>query len=152
MYYVPYGITCSSIWSVGITSHPVLIDMSPGGSTLRGGSGATYGVASGLSTLRSGVGSSYCSGFLVVGGVACGGLPMLKISTIYFKACVWFLPSVVIGIVGVGLRRMVLRSSTAWVSASFDNIVGKGRLVGNNSVVSETCPFAVLVVYYGRHS
>ena len=45
---------------------------------------------------------------------------------------------------GVGLRRVCIRSTTKWVTASSDNIIGNGRIYGKNAVVTETLSLAVL--------
>ena len=74
-----------------------------GGSTLGGGTGDASGVASGVSTLRGGVGAFYYCGTSVVGGGACGGAAMLKISAICFKATLYLSPRIMSGLV-LGFR------------------------------------------------
>ena len=49
-----------------------------------------------------------------------------------------------IGIVGVGLRRVWVRSAAACVAASFDEIIGNVRVSGEKSVVLETLSLAIL--------
>ena len=98
-------MTCGLHWGGGLYARPVWSDMTPGGSTLEGGTGAASGVASEVYTLGSGVGAFCCGGTVFVGGVAFGGTNMLKISARCFKSAVYLLNRIVSGIVGVGLRR-----------------------------------------------
>ena len=63
-----------------------------------------------------------------------------------FTSSVCLLHSVVSGILGFGLRRAYIRFAAVCVAASSEEILGKGRLDGNNSVVSENRSFAVLGV------
>ena len=65
---------------------------------------------------------------------------MLKILASCFKADICLLPIFVIEIVGVGL-------SMATVAASYDDILGKGRLAGKKLVVLKTFSIDVLGMY-----
>ena len=106
-------------------------DMSPCGSTLGGFSGATSDVSYGVVTLR--------------GGVTCGGGGgLLKISDSCLRATVCFPPNSVSGIVGVGLRGAWVRSETACVAASFDEILDNVSVAGGNYVVSDNLSLSVL--------
>ena len=71
---------------------------------------------------------------------------MLKISESCFRAAVCLLPCVVSGLVRFGLKREWLRSASAFVAASFEEIIGNGRVAGGNYVVSETRSLAVFGV------
>ena len=83
---VSSGITCGSIWGIGITTQLTLTDMSPCGFTLRGSTGDSYGFEYGLYNLGGVLGYSCWGGSLVVGGVARGGGAMLKIAASFFKS------------------------------------------------------------------
>ena len=83
---VSSGITCGSRWGGGLSDCPVWSDMPPAGSTLGGGSGGIYGFTYAVSTLIGGASSLFCGGTVFVGGFACGGATMLKVSASYFKA------------------------------------------------------------------
>ena len=48
---------------------------------------------------------------------------------------------------GVGLRKMWLRSAAACVATSFEEIIGSVSVAGGNSAVSENLSLAVLGVY-----
>ena len=104
--------------------------MSPCGSTLGDGAGSAFGVAYGLFTLR--------------GGVTCGGATMLNISASCFRGDFFLSPSVLSGLLGVGLRRVWVRSAVACDAASFDDILGNVRVAGKNFVALETLYLDVL--------
>ena len=105
-------------------------DMSPCGSTLGGFSGATSDVSYGVVALR--------------GGVTCGGSDLLKMSASFWSYAACLSPDVMSGIVGVGLRRVWVRSAAACVAKSLEDILGKVSVARKKSVVSETLSFAVL--------
>ena len=84
------------------------------GSTLEGGSGAASGFAYGV--------------FNLGGGVTCGATAMFQIYKSCLRAAVCFYPKVMSGIVGVGLRRAWVRSSSTCVAAYFDEIPGNVRV------------------------
>ena len=71
---------------------------------------------------------------------------MFKISASCFRAAVCLLTSVLSGLVGVGLRIEWARSSTTCVSAYSEEILGNGRVAGENSVMLETHYVGVLVM------
>ena len=73
-----YGIMWIGFWGGVLGARPGWKDMSPFGSTLGGGAGAAYGVASGVFDLRGGVGEFVCCRISFVGGDTCGGASMLK--------------------------------------------------------------------------
>ena len=68
---------------------------------------------------------------MFVSGIVCGGVAMLKISAIYFKATVCLLPRAVSGLVVVGFRSTCVRSSDTCISESFYDIIGKGVIACN---------------------
>ena len=104
--------------------------MSPCGSTIGGGAVAAYGVTSGVSTLG--------------GGVTLGAAAMLKIPSICFRDTIYLSPNVVGGLVGVGFRRAWVRSESACVSASFDDIIGNVSFAGEKSRLSENLSLDIL--------
>ena len=53
-------------------------------------------------------------------------------------------PNAVSGILGIGLRRVWVRSADACVAASLEDTLGKVSVAGWKSVVSETVSFAEL--------
>ena len=53
-------------------------------------------------------------------------------------------PNAVSGILGIGLRRVWVRSVDACVAASLEDTLGKVSVVGGKSMVSETVYFAEL--------
>ena len=120
--------------------------MSPCGSTLRGGAGAASGVASWLFTLEVGVGTFCCCGISFIGVGTCVGAAMLKISVNCFRGAVCLLTNAGIGIVGPGLSRAWVRSAAACVVVSFEEILGNGRVAGENSVMLETHYVGILVM------
>ena len=136
--YMSSGMMWSAHWGGQIGAIPGCNYMLPCGSTLGGGAGAASGVASGVYTLVGSVEGFLCCIIIFVVGVACGGLVVLKIAEICFRAA-FFLPTrFVRGVVGVGLNRACISSSAACISApSVDNL-GNGRVAGNNSVVLDT--------------
>ena len=69
---------------------------------------------------------------------------MLKISVICFRSAVCLFPRVVSGLVGIGLRNAFVRSATACVYVSSEDILGNGRVYGKNYVVLETRYLTVL--------
>ena len=71
---------------------------------------------------------------------------MLNISASFFRASACLFPSVVSGLVGVGLMMAWVRSAAACVAASSEDILGNGRVAGKNYVVLETRSLAVLVM------
>ena len=81
---------------------------------------------------------------MVFGGVGCAGAAMLNIPNSSFMATIRLFLRVVIGIVGVDLRRACKRSATACIYVSSDGILGTGRLAGKNSVVLEAHSFTTL--------
>ena len=127
---VSLGMIQSTRWCESLVAPHDWNYILPCGSTLWGGAGDAFGVASGVFTLG--------------GGVTCGGGTMLNISASGFRAAVCLYPNVVSGVVGVGLIRVWMRSAAACVSASFDEIIGNVRVDGGNSVVWETIPLDVL--------
>ena len=104
--------------------------MSPCGSTLGDGAGTAYGAVSRVFTLR--------------GGVTCGGSDLLKMSASFWSYAACLSPDVMSGIVGVGLRRVWVRSAAACIAKSLEDILGKVSVSRKQSVVSETLSFAVL--------
>ena len=54
----------------------------------------------------------------------------MKISASFFSTTISLSPNVVIGLVGVGLRRTWVRSEATCVDASFDKIIGSIRFSG----------------------
>ena len=81
-----------------------LIDIWSGVSTLGDVTGSASGVFYGMITLRVGTGSFSCGGSVVDGGIALGGMFILKTDTICFNASV-FLPIFVSGVFWVGPRK-----------------------------------------------
>ena len=77
-------------------------------------------------------------------GVTCGGAAMLNILVSFFRSTFCLFPNVVNGIVGVVFRRAWVRSASACVSTSFDDILGNFRARGGNFVVSETLYLDIL--------
>ena len=69
---------------------------------------------------------------------------MLKIPARCFRDAVCLLPSVVRGLVGVGVIEACVRSADACVTTTSDDILENGRVNGKNYVVSETCSLAVV--------
>ena len=69
---------------------------------------------------------------------------MLKISASCFKSAFFLSPSVLSGLVEVGLRRACIRSADECNTTYFDDILGKRRLIWKNSLVLETSYFSVL--------
>ena len=68
----------------------------------------------------------------------------MKISVSFRSADVFLFPNVLGGLVGVGLRRTWVRSTSACVSESLEDSLGKVSVVRRKFVVSETLYFAVL--------
>ena len=64
-----------------------------------------------------------------------------------FNATVYFLPSYVSGISGFGFRRVLVRSTATYVSASADDVLGKCVMEVKNSVVSATIYLYILGMY-----
>ena len=93
--------------------------MSPYGSTLVGDAGAASGVVFGICTLG--------------GGVASGGTALVKIFSSFLSANVFLSPSVVSGLVGVGLRRSWFRFAAACVAEYCEEILGKVSVAENKS-------------------
>ena len=73
---------------------------------------------------------------------------MLKTTLIFCRDSIYLLPSIVSGLVWVGLINVCVRSAAACVAASSEDILGNGGegVAGKNSVVSDTCSLVVLVV------
>ena len=124
----------------------VMKDILPCWSTLGGGTGASSGVSSGVSTLKYGMGGFCCGGTKFGGGCSYGLVAMLKISARCFRDAVCLLPSVVRGLVGVGVIEACVRSADACVTTSSDGILENGRVDGKNYMVSETCSLSVLAI------
>ena len=99
-----------------VCENPIWNDMSACGSTLRGGTWAAS-----VFSPRA---------FTLGGGVTCGGGAMLKISASCSSYSICLSPNVVSGLVGGGFRRAWVRSATAYVAASFDDILGNVRVAG----------------------
>ena len=79
--------------------------------------------------------------------VSLGGESVLvKISVSCLRGAVCLSPNVVSGLVGVGLRRVWVRSTSACVAAPFKDIIDKVSVAVKNSVLLETIYFAVLGV------
>ena len=93
--------------------------MSPCGSTIRDGTWAASGFASGVYTLG--------------GGVTCWGADLMKISASFFSTTISLSPNVVIGLVGVGLRRTWVSPEATCVDAYFDKIIGSIRFSGKTT-------------------
>ena len=125
-----FGITCGTHWVGRLGACPGWNIMSPCFSTLRGGTGDSSGVVFGVCTL--------------VGGVTSGAAALGGIYASCLSAAICSSPSVVIGIVGVGLRRLWVWSTAACVAASFEEILGKVSVDGGKYVVSDTIYFPVL--------
>ena len=68
--------------------------------------------------------------FNLRGCATCGGADILKISVRWFRGAVCLSPNIVSGLVGVGLRRVWVRSASACVAASFDDIISNVRDTG----------------------
>ena len=66
------------------------------------------------------------------------------ISESCLRAAVCLFPNAVILIVGVGLKRVWMRSVTACIAVSFEDILGKVSVSGLKYLVSETLYLAVL--------
>ena len=60
---------------------------------------------------------------------------MLKIYDIRFNDYVCLLPNVLSGIVVVGLRRAWISPAAACIALYSEDILGKGRLSGNNYIL-----------------
>ena len=60
------------------------------------------------------------------------------------------MPIFVSGIVGVGFRRLWVRSSAAYVAVYSDDILGNGRLAWKKYVVFETLSDVILGIYEVR--
>ena len=60
---------------------------------------------------------------------------MLKILSSCFRAAVCLSPNVVSGLVGVGLKRVGVRSVATYVASYFDKITINVRVYGKNAVV-----------------
>ena len=73
-----------------------------------------------------------------------GGAALVNISASCQRAAVCLSPNFVSGLVGVGLRRAWVRSASACVATSFEEIIGKVSVAEKNAVVLETLYFAVL--------
>ena len=69
---------------------------------------------------------------------------MLKVSAIYFRTAIYLLPSVVRGLLMIGLSKECVRSAPACVAASYEEILCNERVAGKNSAVSETRYLSVL--------
>ena len=63
---------------------------------------------------------------------------------------VYLLPIFVSGLVGVGLRRLWVRSAAAYVTVYSDDILGNGRLAWKKSLVFETLSDIILGIYEVR--
>ena len=124
------GMMHGTHWGGRLGARPGWNAMSPFGSTLGGVAGAAYVVVSGVFTLR--------------GGVTCGAEALVNISESCLRAAVCLYPNVVSGLVGVGLRRVWVRSTDACVAASFEDSLGKVSVSGEKYVVYETLSFSVL--------
>ena len=72
------------------------------------------------------------------------GAALVNISSIFRSAAFCLYPNVVSGLVGVGLRRDLVRSLAACVAASLEESLGNVSVSGGESVVSETLYFSVL--------
>ena len=114
----PSGIMSGTRWGGLLCVHPSWNVMSPCGSTLVGVAGAASAVVSGVCTL--------------IGGVTCWGAALVEISANFLRADVCLSPNVVIGLVGVGLRRAWVSSAAACVAASSEDIIGKFSVSGGN--------------------
>ena len=88
------------------------------GTTIIGGAGAASVVVSGVFTLW--------------GVVTCGGSALLKISESFLSATVCLSPSIVSGLVGVGLRRVWVRLTAACVASSLEDSIGKVSVARKN--------------------
>ena len=138
MVLVSYGILWGNCWGGVLDSPTGLIDICYSVFTLRGRAGAASWVASGMTTLRGGSGYSSSGSYLVESGVALGGMSMLKIDNICFNDAFCSLTLFFSGFVVVELRRAWVRSTATCIAASSDDILGKYRLAGKISVLSET--------------
>ena len=69
---------------------------------------------------------------------------MVMISESCLRAAVCLFPNAVILIVGVGLKRVWMRSVTACSAVSCEDLLGTGSVSGGNYVVSENLYLAVL--------
>ena len=144
------GIKWGACWDKGLASRPDLIDMWPVVSTLEGVAGDAFGVASGKNTIGGGAGVFYCGVDVLSGAVSQGETSMLKIDANCFNSAVCFYHIIGIGMVGVGLRRAWLRSAATCVAASSEEILGKGILSRNNSIVSDIISATVLRIHNVR--
>ena len=106
------GIMSGTHWGGRLGARPGWNSMSPCGSTLGGGTRAASSVVSEVCTLR--------------GGVTCWGSALVKISASFLRAAFCLPPNVVSGLVGVGLRRVWVISTSAFFAASCEDILVKG--------------------------
>ena len=127
-----YGMTCGKCWGGCLGVYPGCNVMSPCGSTLGGGAGATSDVVSGVCTLG--------------GGLTSGGSSLVNISASFLSAAVCLYHNVVSGLVGFVLKRIWVISAAVFVAASFDGIIGNVRVAGKQSVVSENLHSTILGV------
>ena len=104
--------------------------MSLCGSNIGGGAGTAFRFASRV--------------FSLGGGLTCGGASMLNISLSCYRDTVYLCSNFVYGLVGIGLRRVWMRSAAAYVDEYFDDIRDNFRVSGENSVASETLYLSVL--------
>ena len=73
-----------------------------------------------------------------------GGGDLTNISVGCLRAAVCLYPFSVSGLVGVGLRRVWVKSTDACVDASFEEILGNFSVSGKHSVVSGNISLVVL--------
>ena len=127
---VSYGIVCDTRWGGSLVARPGWNVMSPCGSTLGGGAGATSDVVSGVCTLG--------------GGLTSGGSSLVNISASFLSAAVCLSHNVVSGLVGVMLSRVWVGSAASCVAAYCKDSLGKNSVSGGEFIVSENLSFDVL--------
>ena len=121
---VSSGIMCGTRWGGRLGALPGWDFMSSCGFTLGCDEGAASGVVFGVCTLG--------------GGVTSGRVALVNISASFLRAAVCLSPNIVSVIVGVGLRRVWVRSAAACVAAYFEDsifkvsVFGKFRSVGDS--------------------
>ena len=71
---------------------------------------------------------------------------MVNISASFLRVAVFLSPNSVSGVVGIGLRRVWVRSVATCIASSFDNTIGNFMVAGGNSAVSQTLYLATLRV------
>ena len=84
-------------------------------------------------------------GYSLAGAVSLvAGSGLVEESFLMYTVCLS--PKVLSGIVGIGLRRVWVRSVATCIASSFDNTLGNVRVAGGNSAVSQTNYLATLRV------